>query len=209
MVSIIRPQSPPPSDAEPAWDIARLFPFQGQWDEGDYLSLDTNRLVELTDGFIEVMPMPDMRHQLCLDHLVESLKNFAKPKNLGRVLFAPFSVRIRPNKFREPDLMFMLAEHSERMGAKFWEGADLVMEIVSADAASQERDREKKRADYAEAGIPEYWIVDPQTHRITVLKLQRSAYALHGEFGNGQMATSPLLQGFEVNVDGLFAAGDA
>lgn len=208
MVSIIQPQSPPPSDAEPAWDIARLFPFQGQWDEGDYLSLDTNRLVELTDGFIEVMPMPDMRHQLCLDNLVESLKNFAKPRNLGRVLFAPFSVRIRPNKFREPDLMFMLAEHSERMGGKFWEGADLVMEIVGADAASQERDREKKRADYAEAGIPEYWIVDPQTHRITVLKLQRSAYVVHGEFGNGQMADSSLLPGFDVNVDDLFASGN-
>jgi Uma2 family endonuclease len=193
MVSIIKPKSPPPPDAEPAWDIARLFPLQGHWEEDEYLSLDTNRLVEFTDGFVEVLPMPDMRRQLCLDYLVESLKAFTKPRNLGRVLFSPFSVQIRPNKFREPDLMFMLTEHAERMGKKFWEGADLMMEIVS---------------DYAEAGIAEYWIVDPQENRVTVLKLQRTAYAVHGEFGAGERATSALLQGFGVGVDDLFAAGN-
>ena len=47
----------------PAWEIATLFPDQGQWDEWDYLALDTNRLVEFADGYVEVLPMPTELHQ--------------------------------------------------------------------------------------------------------------------------------------------------
>lgn len=40
--------------AEPTWDIAHLFPRQGPWSGGEYLSLETNHLVELSDGYTEV-----------------------------------------------------------------------------------------------------------------------------------------------------------
>jgi len=208
MVSVVKSKSPPPPDAQPAWDIARLFPYQGHWDEADYLSLDTNQLVEFTDGFIEVLAMPDMRHQLCVGYLFDALKAFISPEKLGRVLFAPFSIRLRPNKFRQPDVMLMLAAHADRMGNSYWDGADLVIEVVSPDRASQERDREKKRADYAEAGIPVYWIIDPQISRVIVLKLEGSGYTIYGEFGRGQHASSPFLQGFSIDVDALFAAAN-
>jgi hypothetical protein len=49
--------------AEPAWDVALLFPSQGDWSEFEYLALDTNRLVELVDGNLEVLPMPSFLHQ--------------------------------------------------------------------------------------------------------------------------------------------------
>lgn len=49
----------------------------------------------------------------------------------------------------------------------FWLGADLVVEIVSSDRP--ERDTEEKPRDYAEAGIPDYWIINPLTDTITVL----------------------------------------
>ena len=77
-------------EPEPAWDVARLFPPQGQWSEEDYFALDTNRLVEFSDGFIEVLPMPTMTHQLILVFLLDSIKAFAAmstPK-LGTALFA-------------------------------------------------------------------------------------------------------------------------
>lgn len=45
---MIRPQSGP--SPEPAWEVATLFPPQGDWNESDYLALATNRLVELSDG---------------------------------------------------------------------------------------------------------------------------------------------------------------
>jgi Uma2 family endonuclease len=80
------------------------------------------------------------------------------------------------------------------------------MEVVSSDDESHQRDYEKKRADYAEAGIPEYWIVDPGTERIIVLVLKDKQYQTHGEFVPGQQATSILLPGFAADVTATFAA---
>jgi Uma2 family endonuclease len=56
--------------------------------------------------------------------------------------------------------------------------------------------------------VPEYWIVDPQDEVITVLKLDGGANAVHGEFRLGERATSRLLEGFEVDVAEVFAAGE-
>jgi Uma2 family endonuclease len=63
-----------------------------------------------------------------------------------------------------------------------------------------------KRADYAEAGIPEYWIVDPENERITVLRLAGDVYAEHGVFKRSETATSALLTGFELPVDAVLDA---
>ena len=183
MVSIVKPKSPKPEGGEPAWDIARLFPSQGYWDVADYLALDTNYLVEFTDGFIEVLPMPTPAHQRIVLHLLYGLHGTTRANKLGEVLVAPMRVRLETGKFREPDVMFMLAKHAAKKGDEFWNGADLVMEVVSDDAESHERDYTKKRVDYAGAGIAEYWIVDPQSTKITVLKLRRGQYVVHGEFG--------------------------
>jgi hypothetical protein len=59
----------------------------------------------------------------------------------------------------------------------------------------------------AVAGITEYWIVDPQEQRITVLTLDGQAYRLHGVFVPGERATSVLLPGLEVDVAAAFKAG--
>ena len=79
-----------------------------------------------------------------------------------------------------------------------WEGADLVMVVVSPD--DPERDRVTKRVEYARAGIPESWIVDPMDGIITVLRLEGEAYVEHGIFPRGQTATSAALAGFSVDV---------
>ena len=77
-----------------------------------------------------------------------------------------------------------------------------MVEVVSPDDPN--RDWITKRADYAEAGIPECWIVDPSEEAITVLELKGPAYAEHGIFGLNAKATSPLLPGFTVDVGTLF-----
>ena len=79
------PQFSPPVLGEPAWDIARLYPGQGYWDERDYLDLATksNQLVEYSDGFIEVLPMPTIEHQLIVRFLLDMLRVFVEPKKLG------------------------------------------------------------------------------------------------------------------------------
>ena len=194
-----------PDEGEPAWEIAYLFPPQGAWPEYEYLALNTNRLVELVQGRIEVLPMPTMSHQLLTAYLYGLLLAFAAGRDLGTVLFAGIRARLRPGTIREPDVVFMLQEHADRMGEKYWKGADLVMEVVSGKAKDRRRDLKEKREEYARAGIPEYWIVDPRDERITVLRLDGKKYAVHGEYLKGTTAASHLLPGFEVDVTTAFA----
>jgi Uma2 family endonuclease len=193
-----------PPRSEPAWDIAKLYPDQGYWSERDYLALSTNHLVEFTRGYVEVLPMPTQRHQLIVAYFFEALRAFIGGRKLGRVLFAALRVRLESGKYREPDVVFMLAEHASRMGNEYWEGADLVMEVVSEDG--RQRDLEEKRRDYALAGIPEYWIVDPREQSITVLTLSGKQYIVAGEAHNGQKAASVLLKGFEIDVTAALSA---
>lgn len=194
------------TEPEPAWDVAKLFPPQGQWTEGEYLRLteSTNKLVELTDGNIRVLEMPTTSHQLIVEFLLDVFRAFVKPNGLGLVLFAPLRVKIRNRKFREPDLVFMLAEHADRMGDEYWIGADLVVEIVSNSKEGRKRDLQEKRDDYAEAGVPEYWIVDPMEKTISVLELEDGRYVTLGEFKVGEIASSKLLPGLDVDVAATF-----
>src|SRR3954451_3782 len=137
--------------------VLDLLPRQGQWDESDYLWLTngTSRLIEFTDGFLEVLPMPTEDHQIQLLYLYELLRVYFA--GAGKNLVSPLRLRIRPQKYREPDLLLVRNASDPRRGNAFWDGADLVFEIVSPD--KPERDLVEKRRDYAEAEIPEYWIV--------------------------------------------------
>ena len=199
-----KPLSSDPISREPAWEIARLFPNQGHWSEEEYLALDRNQLVEFSHGHVEVLPMPTTTHQRIVAMLYRTLMTFVMNNTLGEALFAPLRVRLWPGKYREPDLVFMLAEHRERISDACWDGADLVIEVVSDEF--RRHDLETKRFEYARAGIPEYWIVDPLEAKITVLRLDEDHYVVHGEFPRGSMATSALLAGFGVNVSDVFDA---
>lgn len=191
---------------EPTWEVALLFPRQGEWTEAAYLALDTNRLVELSDGCLEFLPMPLPFHQLIVEFLFTLLKAFVAAHASGQVFFAPLPVRLGSGKFREPDIIYLRPGRLSSPHAPP-QGADLVMEIVSEGSENRKRDLETKRQEYAQAGIAEYWIIDPQEQRITVLTLDGPTYRVHGEFIPGQQATSVLLPGFTVAVAEVFAAG--
>jgi Uma2 family endonuclease len=201
-------QTKPPffGEAEPAWEIAQLFPAQGEWTEEDYLTLDTNRLVEYSHGRVEVLIMPTELHQDLLLWLYEMLKRFVSADKLGKVMLAPRPVQLWPGKFREPDILFMLAENDMRRTQPYWIGADLVMEIISPD--DRKRDETDKRREYAQANIPEYWLIDPERKTVVVLWLEGNSYQEHGLFSPGDQATSRLLPGFTVDVNALFAAAE-
>ena len=188
---------------EPTWEIARLFPMQGQWSVDDYLALDEGRIIELSHGHLEVHEVPTPMHQEIMIYLLFALRRFTEKHGLGKALCAPMPVQLQEGKFSEPDVIFMLAKNDNRRGKKFWIGADLVMEVVSPD--NRGRDLRIKRREYAMAGIPEYWIVDPEEKQIIVLTLDDESYIEHGIFGEGTTATSLLLDGFGVAVDEVFA----
>jgi Uma2 family endonuclease len=102
----------------------------------------------------------------------------------------------------------MLTENSQRRSNSYWSGADLVMEVVSDDPESRDRDVNEKRSEYAAAGIDEYWIVDPLQRQITVLRLAAGQYQEHGVFRVGDQATSHLLAEFSLDVSQAFATAD-
>ncbi len=185
--------------------ILDLDPIQGFWTEEQYLRLTdyARRLIEFTDGSIEVLPFPTTRHQAISGFLLFTLFPFVQRLG-GTVLFAALRMQVREGKFREPDLLLVLDANDPRAQNAYWLGADLVMEVVSRD--DPERDTKIKRADYAEARIPEYWIVNPQDETIVVLRLEGEQYAEHGVFRRDDTATSALLEGFTVLVNDVFDA---
>jgi Uma2 family endonuclease len=193
---------------EPVWELALLFPYQGDWTEEEYLALDTNRLIEYTQGYLEVLPMPTMAHQDILLFLFQLLNTYVRQRRLGRVYVAPLPVRLGRREYREPDLLFVSTAKVEAAEGKYPNGADLVVEIVSGSPADRDRDLVRKRRDYALAGIPEYWIVDPEERAVFVLRLEGGQYVEHGRYVDGQIATSSLLPGFSVPVDEVWRAAE-
>ena len=178
---------------------------QGCWNDDEYLWLTDRcrRLVEFTDGYFEMPPTPTRGHQRILAFLYSALHGFIVAKG-GEALFAPLRLRIRRGKFREPDLLALGDAQDSRNADRYWTGADLVMEVVSA--SDPDRDLVAKRRDYAEAAIPEYWIVDPRTKTITILKLEAGEYAEHCASGCGERAASLVFPTFAVDVADVFAA---
>lgn len=185
--------------------LKHLLPEQGAWTEEEYLWLtdSTTRLVEFTDGYIEVLPIPTTKHQKILSFLFIAFDLFLRPRG-GCVLFSALRLRIREGKFREPDLLLLKSEKDSRLEDRFWTGADLVLEVVSKD--KPERDLIHKRRDYAEGKVPEYWIVNPEDESILVLGLNGKRYKKLGAFRRGQKAKSSVLDGFEIDVSQTFDA---
>lgn len=185
--------------------VVDLLPPQGAWSEERYLWLTdaTNRLIEFTDGYIDVLPMPTRNHQAISQALFLALLP-AIQRIGGDLFYAPLRLRIRNGKHREPDLLLLLDRRDHRNQDRYWLGADLVVEIVSPD--EPERDLFEKRRDYAEGRVPEYWIVNPLDETITVLRLEGAAYVEHGVFRRGERATSALLEGFAVEVSVMLDA---
>ncbi len=184
-----------------------VLPPQGRWSDDEYLWLTDRcgRRVEFTDGRIEELPMPTYTHQAILQFLYRALFDWLRPRG-GVAVVAGLRVRLREGKFREPDVIALRDRADPRFEDRYWLGADLVVEVVSPDDPA--RDLAVKRADYAEAGIPEYWIVDPRDETITVLALDGGAYVARGMFGRGETARSAVFDGFAADASAVFDSPD-
>ncbi len=203
MSDTLKPQIPSP-DGEPAWEAAYLLPRQGEWHEEDFLKFHTNRMAELVDGRLEILPMPTLKHQRLLRMLLGEFEAVADPSAV--VLFAPLPTRLFPGTIREPDLLYIAPEHAPTKEVDYPDQIDLAVEIVSEGSEARKRDYEDKRHDYAKAGVSEYWIVDPQEECVTVLVLEDDKYADHGVFRRGDTACGRLLANLSVDVTELMDA---
>jgi len=202
--------TPPTSSSQPeyVWELATLYPSQGNWTEAEYLDLTdhSNRRIEFIDGRLEFLPMPTEIHEALVQFLFLAIHRFVEHGQIGKVYFNGIRVRVRPDKLRLPDIVFLHKDNFHARHNRVWDGADLVMEVVSEDRKDRQRDYEQKLGDYAEARIAEYWIIDPDRHTVLVHVLDGKQYQVAGEFKPGERADSKLLDGFSVDVAALFAS---
>jgi len=181
-------------------ELLKLFPPQGEWTESDYFKLpETNKIIELSEGRLIITPAPTTKHQRILGKLYYLLYNYLLNNNLGEVLISPVDIRLGEGTIRQPDIVFMSNEHLDRITEKYWGVPDFAIEILSESTAKE--DRINKFFEYLQAGILEYWIVDPEAKTIDVYTLIKGAYVPYGRWEIGENAKSKLLVGFEVSID--------
>src|SRR4051812_29091608 len=115
---------------------------------------------EWVDGEVTIFMPPSDRHQDIVSFLHALLRFYLDFRELGIVRHEPFEMKLRSGRsYREPDIAVLLNQNRHRLTSQRIDGpADLVIEVLSPESAS--RDRRDKLGEYAEAGIPEYWIID-------------------------------------------------
>jgi Uma2 family endonuclease len=193
-------------DAQTEQQLAYELLTEPSWSEETYLVFSEafNRPMELSDRLLVVLPMFSLTHQRILKQFVYAAQTWLAETRKGEVLFAPHPIRLWPGKMREPDAMIWLTEHKERMRERASGPPDLTVEIISP--GNEPHDTQTKLEEYAQAGISEYWIIQPATRTISVYGLEGRVYRLHAHFAPGERASSTLLQGFEIAVASVFSA---
>jgi Uma2 family endonuclease len=129
----------------------------------EYLTaFDEMTQAEWVNGEAIVFMPPNVRHQRILRFLFHLLGHFVQYRQLGELFPAPFAMRLAAEgSVREPDILFVAREHRQRVTEQRLEGpADLIVEIISPESTA--RDRSDKFYEYQQAGVREYWVVDPR-----------------------------------------------
>ena len=132
---------------------------------------DEDTWAEWVDGEVQMVSPASEKHLDIGDFLTTVLRFYVRKKKLGWVGSAPFLMRL-PNvpRGREPDILFVRQEHIARLRETYLDGpADLVIEIISPESVG--RDRGDKFVEYEQAGIPEYWLIDPIRNRAEFYQL--------------------------------------
>ncbi len=138
--------------------------------------VDEDTSAEWVDGEVLFMSPASLRHQLLAGFLYSVINAYVQHHRLGTVVAAPFKMKI-PGYGAEPDVLVVLSEHDSRLRPTFLDGpADLVVEVISPD--SFERDSIRKFNDYEAAGIPEYWLIDPERQTAEFYQLHDGRYRL-------------------------------
>ena len=171
----------------------------------DYCNLPDDERYEVIDGELIMAAAPRTAHQRTSRKIETPLDIFVTENGLGEVFDAPYDVVLSNENVVQPDLLFVSSERSYIITEDNIRGApDLVIEILSPSTA--QLDTVRKRELYARFGVAEYWQVDTDDLSVVVLTLAGDDYETAGNFGMGEMLVSPLLAGFRLDVDDIFAA---
>ena len=170
----------------------------------DLMPDDGNRY-ELFEGEIFVSRAPGLPHQTVLANLLNLIKNFLAQNPVGKVwpnpgvIFDDYNAAI-------PDIVFVSNEQLEAIasGERVTGAPDLVIEIVSAGAENERRDRSVKRQIYSKFGVREYWIVDRYQQTVEIYRFQEHQLKMVESLGIDKDLTSQVLPGFRCSVSEVF-----
>src|SRR5947209_1355320 len=172
---------------------------------------DDGQRYELIDGEVYVTPAPNTRHQDVVLRLAVLLYQHVERHGGGRVYVAPTDVVLSTTNVVEPDVLFLTDAEIAKITRPNIQGAPrLAIEVLS----DPRHDRVRKRRLYARFGVPEYWIVDPDSERVEVNRLACVAGTPCAEGDDypsptivepGSILTTELLPGLEIDVGALLA----
>lgn len=171
----------------------------------EYQIWSGDRRAEWKDGEVIIFTTAKKYHQRVVQFLFVLIDTFARLLDLGEVGTGPAEVRLWPGgPSREPDIFFVRKDQLGRWTEDRLEGGpDLVVEVISNDSVG--RDRGDKYYEYEEAGVAEYWIVDPRPGK------KRAEFHRLDEHGRYQIAPpeaglfhSHVLPGFVLPVAWLW-----
>ena len=157
--------------------MTALAKEQSAWEE--YLALPDTTLAEFIDGAIYFMASPSRTHQEIISELHLTIGNYLKAKKGPcRVYPAPFGVKLErdKNNYLEPDITVICDR--DKLTESGCEGApDWIIEVASPSDLSH--DYITKLSMYREAGVREYWIVNPMDKAVLVYHLEENDFGVH------------------------------
>jgi Uma2 family endonuclease len=180
-------------------------PRQGRWTYQDYATIPENgHRYEVVNGVLYMSPAPNVWHQNTVFKIALRLYNAVEARGLGRVFIAPLDVELSYENVVQPDALVLLNDHFDRITKSRIIGApDLVVEVASPSTALH--DLHAKLDSYTNAGVPEYWVVNPEAQTVELLVLQDGVYISLGIFSGQATLPSQILPDFPVEVELFFA----
>ena len=159
---------------------------------------------EIIGGDHYVTASPATRHQRISGRLFVAIQKYLDTNPIGEVFHAPVDVVMSSHDVVVPDLVFVSHAHAHLVTPKNLQGApSLAIEILSP--STRPRDESLKRDLYERVGVEEYWLVDPDRNTLTVFRRQGTRFLLPQPFAASATVSTPLLPGFEMALDGVFA----
>ncbi|GAB5519144.1 MAG: Uma2 family endonuclease [Rhodothermales bacterium] len=170
----------------------------------DYKALEEGAPYQLIDGELVMSPPPTYIHQKVVWRLGNRLYAYAETHDLGEVAGSPVDIYLSDAQVYQPDVIIIRKSRTGIIAEENVQGApDLVVEVLSP--ATGYYDLTKKRRVYEQAGVREYWLVDPIEHTVTILAEAGGHYHEHQRLEDAGTATSVVLDGFQITLDDLFA----
>ena len=172
----------------------------------EFLALgETDGKWELDDGVLYIMASGTPDHQFLIRWFGRPIDDYLLLFEQPPAQFYHEMTTILSRELQrapEPDLVIILNERRHIVGRSRVEDAPgIIMEILSTDRS---RDLVRKRQIYAEAGVLEYWLMDPRNDTVTQLELRDGAYVERAALGVGDTLTTPLLPGLEIPLASIF-----